>query len=239
MLKRRVRDWAPLLLLRAAHPRLALLTALGLTIAAALDNRPLRELVLVFATVLVGQAVLGWHNDLVDRRTDLAHERPSKPVADGRLEPGTVWFALCCGVLLVVPLALTNGTRAGIAYLLSVLVGLLGNLVLRHGVLSFLPWVISYALYPFFLSYGGWSTSATGSPPEWVMVGLAAALGLGVHFLLALWGLVADNEDGWTYLPLRLGLRIGASRLLAIASVYVVVVVAALLYAGHEVGLSR
>jgi hypothetical protein len=71
------------------------------------------------------------------------------------------------------------------------------------------------------------------------MVVLAAALGLGVHVLLALWGLVADNEDGWTYLTLRLGLRVGASRLLAIASVYVVVVVAALLYAGHEVGLSR
>lgn len=231
--------WAPLLLIRAAHPRQALLTALGMGIAAALDNRPVRELVLVLVTVLVGQAVLGWHNDLVDRKVDLAHGRAGKPVADGRLETGTMWFALCCGVLLVVPLAMTNGSRAGVAYLLSLLVGLLGNVLLRRGLLSFLPWVISYALYPFFLSYGGWSTSAQGSPPQWAMVGLAAALGLGVHFLLALWGLVADNEDGWRYLPLRLGLRLGASRLLAIVSVYVVVVLAALLYAGHQVGLSR
>ena len=34
---------------------------------------------------------------------------------------------------------------------------------------------------------------------------LAALLGIGVHLLTALWGLVPDNEDGWTYLPLKLG----------------------------------
>ena len=52
------------------------------------------------------------------------------------------------------------------------------------------------------------------------MTVLAAALGVGVHFLRALWGLVPDNADGWTYLPLKLGLRIGASRLLWVSTVY-------------------
>lgn len=234
-----LRNLTPLLLLRAAHPRQALLTAAGLAVAAALSNRPTREVGLVFVTVLVGQAVLGWHNDLVDRARDARHRTSGKPVADGRLDPGTAWFALACGVLLVVPLAVANGVTAGVAYLLSLLVGLLGNLALRQGFLSWLPWAAAFALYPAFLSYGGWAGEASGGPPEPIMAGLAALLGIGVHFLTALWGLVPDNEDGWTYLPLKLGLRLGAGRLLAVTAVYVVAVVVALAFAGTYVGLRQ
>lgn len=237
--RRRLRDWTPLLLLRAAHPRQAVLTALALTAATALADHPAREMVLVFATVLVGQAVLGWHNDIVDESADAAHERAGKPIADGRLETGTAWFALSCAVLLLVPLAVSNGTWAGVAYLASVVVGMLGNIALRRGILSFVPWAVAFGLYPFFLSYGGWGGGSHGGPPQWVMVALSAALGVGVHVLLALWGLVNDNEDGWTYLPLKLGLRLGATRLLVLASLYCLVVVAALLFAGQQVGLTR
>ena len=97
-----------------------------------MSGRPLREAGLVAATVLVGQAVIGWHNDLVDRRRDAARGRPGKPVAAGPLEPGNVWFAAACGVLLVVPLALANGLTAGAAYLISVAVALAGNVLLRE-----------------------------------------------------------------------------------------------------------
>ena len=237
--RHRARDWTPFLLVRAAHPRQAVLTAVGITVAAALAGRPSRELALVFATVLVGQCILGWHNDLVDEPVDLAHERTGKPISDGRLDPGTAWFTLCCGVLLVVPLAVSNGVVAGLCYLASVVVGMIGNVVLRRGLLSFVPWAVSFALYPAFLSYGGWGGSAHGPAPEIVMVVLSALLGVGVHVLLALWGLVADNDDGWTYLPLKLGLRMGAGRLLTLSLIYALVVTAALLYAGHEVGLSQ
>jgi 4-hydroxybenzoate polyprenyltransferase len=236
---RRLRDWTPFLLVRAAHPRQAVVTALALTAAAALDGRPAREMLLVLVTVLVGQAVLGWHNDIVDAAADARHERSGKPVADGRLDVGNTWFALCCGVLLVVPLAVSNGTTAGIAYLASVVVGMLGNIVLRRGPLSFVPWAIAFALYPFFLSYGGWGGGPHGGPPQWALVGLSAALGVGVHVLLSLWGLVDDNEDGWTYLPLKLGLRLGATRLLVATSVYCVAVVAAMLYVAQQVGLRQ
>ena len=234
-----LRNLTPLLLIRAAHPRQAVLTALGLAVAAALSDRPIREVGLVFGTVLVGQALLGWHNDLVDRGRDATHETPGKPIADGRLDPGTAWFALACGVLLVVPLAVSNGVTAGVTYLLSLLVGLLGNLALRTGFLSWLPWAAAFALYPAFLSYGGWGGETTGGPPEPLLAGLAALLGIGVHFLTALWGLVADNEDGWTYLPLKLGLRLGAGRLLAVTVVYIVAVLVGLAFAGTYVGLRQ
>ncbi len=235
-----LRNLAPFLLIRAAHPRQALVTAVGMAIAAALAGRPSRELLLVLCTVLVGQVILGWFNDLVDRARDARHQRTDKPLADGRLDPGTVWFCLALAVFLVVPLSIANGRYAGSAYLISLAIGLAGQWVwLRKGFFSWLPWAASFALYPAFLSYGGWGGAAKGAPPELLVTGLAALLGIGVHLLTALWGLVADNEDGWTYLPLKLGLRIGASRLLWVAGTYTVLVLVALAFAGTYVGLAQ
>lgn len=229
----------PVLLARAAHPRQAILTAGGLAVAAALSGRPGREVLLVLGTVVVGQAVLGWHNDLIDRRRDAARLPSGKPIADGYLDPSTAWFALVCGVLLLVPLSVQNGVTAGAAYLASVAVGLVGNVVLRRGWLSWVPWALAWGLYPFFLSYGGWGGAAEGSPPQWSMVALAAALGVGVHVLCALPGLVADHEDGFRHLPLRIALHIGATRLLVLALTWVIADVVALLLVGNTVGLRR
>jgi hypothetical protein len=226
-------------LLRAAHPRQALITATGLAVAAALSGREGREVALVFATVLVGQAILGWHNDLMDRRRDERRLPSSKPIADGYLDPGTAWFALICGVLLVVPLAVSNGVTAGCLYLASLGIGLVGNVVLRRGLLSWLPWAAAFALYPAFLSYGGWGGQTTGNPPQLAMVVLAGLLGIGVHVLCALPGLVADHEDGYRHLPLRLALKIGATRLLVLALAWTVLDVVGLLAVGNAVGLSR
>ncbi|GAA1146029.1 UbiA family prenyltransferase [Nocardioides aquiterrae] len=237
--RRALAHTTPVLLLRAAHPRQAVITAGGLAIAAAISGRPGREVALVLATVLVGQAVLGWHNDLVDRRRDASRLPSGKPLADGYLDPGTAWFALICGVLLVVPLSIQNGVTAGAAYLASVGVGLVGNVVLRNGWLSWLPWAAAFALYPFFLSYGGWGGAATGEPPEPVLVALAALLGVGVHVLCALPGLVADHEDGRRHLPLRIALRIGATPLLVLALAWTVLAVAAMLVVGNSVGLAQ
>jgi 4-hydroxybenzoate polyprenyltransferase len=237
-------ELGPVLLLRAAHPRQALLTALGLAVAAALAGRPTRETGLVFVTALVGQAILGWHNDLVDRHRDLLHIASGKPVADSRIDPGTVWFTLACGLLLVVPLSLSNGLVAGSTYLIALAIGLLGNVALRRGLLSWLPWAASFALYPAFLSYGGWGGGETlaepfGAPPEISMTVLAALLGVGVHVLRSLPGLVGDRADGYRSLPLRIALRTGAAKLLVLASIYTAVVLGALLVVGSNVGLAQ
>ena len=233
------REAGPLLVLRSAHPKQAFLTAAGVAAAAALAGRPTRELGLVFVTVLIGQTIVGWHNDLRDRARDAANETPRKPVAEGLLDPGTLWFLIACAALLVVPLAIANGVVAGVTYLVIVVVSLLGNLVLRKSWLSWLPWAVSYGLYPAFLSYGGWGGAAEGSPPEISITLLAALLGVCVHFLRALPGLVADNRDGYRHLPLRVALRTGAPRLLWIMIVLTALVVAALLVTGNSVGLAQ
>lgn len=234
----RISETLPVLLVRAAHPKQALLTAAGLSIAAALADRPLREVGLVFLIALVGQTMLGWDNDLVDRVRDERHDLPGKPVATGLLDPGTVWFSLTCALLLVVPLALSAGVRAGGAYLLALLVGFVGNRFLRGSALSFLPWAVQFALYPAFLAYGGWNGLGADTAPTVLMTVLAALLGIGIHVLRALPGLVPDNKDGLRSLPLRIALRIGAPRLLVVAGVFTAAVVVAMLITGQTLGLT-
>ncbi|CAM3528635.1 UbiA family prenyltransferase [Nocardioides zeicaulis] len=224
-------------LLRAAHPRQAVGTATVLAAGAAVAGRPLREVALVGATVLVGQAVLGWLDDLAGRDRD-ARRRPGRPLPAGLVDPGTVWFAVACGVLLVVPLAVANGRSAALAYLASLAVAAVGDRLLHARPLSFVPWVVSFALYPAFLAYGGWGGVGTSTPPTAVMTGLAAALGLAVHVLLALPGLVDDHEEGERSLPMVLALRTGTPRLLLTTSVVTGLLAVAVLIAGQTVGLA-
>lgn len=233
------RQWTFLLLLQAAHAKQAVLTALAVGGVAALADRPAREAGVVLLTVLVGQTILGWHNDIVDRARDEAHGTPGKPVADGRLDAGAVWYAIVVAALILVPLSITTGITAGGIYLISLCIGMLGNVVLRTGFFSWVTWAASYAMLPAYVSYGGWGGQAVGEPPETAITILAALLGIGVHFMRAVWGLVADHEDGWTYLPLKLGLKLGATRLLALSTFYTFVIVALLAYFGYRDGLTR
>lgn len=231
--------WAPVQLVRAAHPRQAQLTALGLAVAAALSGRPAREVGLVALTVLVGQALLGWYDDLADERADRADGRTDKPLVAGTLERGTLGFALACSVLLVVPLSLSSGTEAGLAYLLSLAVGVVGDRLWGASVLSWVPWMLAFALYPAYLSYGGWGGGSQGDPPTTAMTVTAGLLGIGVHVLCSLRGLVDDNRTGRRHLPLRLALRVGAPRLLVLAGLWCALCVGLLVVVGSTVGLSQ
>jgi len=237
--RRRLLDSTPVTLLVAAHPRQGAVTALAIAAAALVSGRPAREAGIVLLTVLVGQTILGWHNDLVDRDRDARHRTPHKPIADGRLDAGTAWYALVVALLLVIPLSISTGVTAGVLYLGSLVIGILGNVALRRGRLSPVPWAASFALYPCYLSYGGYGGGAEGDPPQVAMVVAAALLGVGVHFLRAIWGLVEDDQDGWTYLPLVLGRRLGATRLLVVATTFTGTVAAVLVVIGSTVGLRQ
>jgi 4-hydroxybenzoate polyprenyltransferase len=242
--RRRVGESLVVSLVRAAHPRQAIATAVVVAVVAGLSGRSTDDVALVFATVLVGQAALGWHNDLVDRERDARHDRDHKPLVRGGLDPGTLWFALACAVLLVIPLSIANGVVAGLSHLALLLVAALSNAgLLRRTALSWVPWAVSYALWPAYLSYGGdgggWDGAPGTAPPSIAITALSALLGVGVHFALALPGLVADNQDKVRHLPLRVALRTGAPRLLVLTVVYLVVVVGGLVAVASTVGLRQ
>ncbi|HJQ07629.1 MAG TPA: UbiA family prenyltransferase [Nocardioides sp.] len=237
--RRGLRGSLVLSLSQAAHLKQAVVTALVVGGVAMAAGRSAREVGIVILTVLTGQVILGWHNDLTDRLRDHRLGTPGKPLADGRLEPGTVWYAIVVAALVLVPLAVTTGITAGCLYLASVAIGMLGNVTFRKGILSWWSWAVSFGLLPYYLSYGGWGGKFVGTPPEPAIVVLAALLGIGIHFMRSVWGLVGDHEEGWTYLPLKLAMKVGATRLLALSTTYTVAIAVAMVVVGAQVGLSR
>lgn len=226
-------------LVLASHPVTALAMAVALAGAATLTGRTGLEVALVAATVLCGQATAGWLDDVVDRHRDHAVGRVDRPVAAGWVDPGTVTFSLAVVVLLLVPLSVSNGTYAGVAYLLSVLALWLAYSVFKKSVLSWLPWAVAFGLLPAFLSYGGLGGGLHGGPPTVAMTVLAALLGVGVHFLTALPDLVQDNKTGLRHLPLRMALRIGAPRLLWVSMAFTALVATGIVVAGLTVGVTQ
>lgn len=60
-----------------------------------------------------------------------------------------------------------------------------------------------------------------------------------VHFLAALPDLVLDNQAGVRHLPLRVGVRTGAPRLLAISAVVTLGVLAIFVYTALTAGIAR
>jgi len=239
----RVRTSYPVALARGGHAKVALVTAAAVAAGAAVSGRGTKEVGLVALTVLVGQLVLGWHNDLVDRTRDQEHDR-DKPLVQGSLDPGALWFAIAVAVLVVVPLSIANGVVAGLSHLALLLIAWVGTSgPLRRSVLSPLPWAASYALWPAFLSYGGygggWDGAPGTAPPTIALTVMAALLGIGVHVLLALPGLVDDDKDGLRHLPLRIALNTGASRLLLLTVIYLAAVVGGLVAVAGSVGLQQ
>jgi 4-hydroxybenzoate polyprenyltransferase len=230
----------PVSLVRASHPRQALLVSAVLAGAAALSGRGSDEVGLVLVTALVGQVILGWHNDLVDAARDRSHDREGKPIAQGYVEAGTVWFALAVAVLLVIPLSMANGIEAGLSHLIALAVAMAANAgLLRRTRWSYLPWMISFGLLPAFLAYGGWGGEGSDTPPTILMTLLAALLGIGAHLLASLPGLVDDNKDGFRTFPLTIALKTGAPRLLLVSTIYTTVMGVTILIAGLTVGLAQ
>jgi 4-hydroxybenzoate polyprenyltransferase len=238
-MKLRRNPGTPVSLVIASHPVLSLAVAVGVAVAAAASGRTLREVGLVLVTVLVGRLTAGWLNDVADRKRDAAVGRLDKPVARDWLHPGTVTFTVACATCLLVPLSIANGTVAGAAHLVSVAAAWLYNSRIKVTVLSWLPWAVSFALFPAFLSYGGWGGGVHGGPPTWEVTVLAGLLGVGVHVLVALPDLVDDNHNKLHSLPLVIALRTGAAKLLLYTSIYLVVVTAGLVVTGLTVGLRQ
>ena len=133
-------------------------------------------------------------------------------------------------LLLAIPLSLQNGIAAGLFLLSTLVVGYVHNRWLKPTPLSWVGWAATFALLACFVTYGGWGQEADGTAPFTSFLLLAAALGVCVHFLTSLPDLVVDNRAPVRHLPLRIALRLGASRLRLVVLVVTVVVLGSLIY---------
>lgn len=234
------------------HPLPTVAMTSALTTGARLTGRSGGDCALVAGTVLTGQLTVGWLNDLLDRDRDVRVGRRDKPLAAGRIDPGTVAAAIAGASTLVVPLSLANGRASGAAHLGAVASAWAYDLGLKRTALSWLPYAVSFGLLPAFLSYGG-STSGPagaeargavdghghGGPPTVEMTALAALFGVGVHFLNTIPDLEEDERTGIRHLPLRVARRVGVRRLRALSIGLTAVTGAGMLAAGRTVGVAR
>lgn len=226
-------------IIRCTHPKQALFLATLIGVLAAADGRPAREFLSAAAAVLLVQLSLGLSNDLSDHAHDYRAQTPKKPIAGGRVDPGTASYLLMVLALLAVPLSAQNGAVAGAALLITLPIGWIHNRWLHRTAFSFVGWTATAALYPAFLAYGGWAGTVHGSAPTWGITIAAAAVGFCAHLATTLGDLVDDNKSGALNLPLRLALRMGAPRLLYITLVLSAAAVAALVVAGLTLGLRQ
>jgi 4-hydroxybenzoate polyprenyltransferase len=158
--------------------------------------------ILVTAGVLAGQLTIGWGNDLVDASRDHAVGRTDKPLATGEVSRALVARCLVVAAVLCVVLSLLAGWRSGLVHLcVGVASGHAYNLRLKATPWSWLPYALAFGTLPAVVTLAG-------DTPKWApswMLGTAAALGVGAHFLNTLPDLDDDATTGVRGLPHRLG----------------------------------
>ena len=161
---------------------------------------------LVTAAVLSGQLSVGWSNDWLDARRDLAVDRADKPVVAGLVSVRQVHAAALAAAAACVVLSLATGLVAGLVHLVAVASAWSYNAWLKSTVWSWSPYAVSFGLLPLFV--------VLASPGErvaapWAMTA-TALLGVGAHVANTLPDLEDDRATGVRGLPHRLG-RTGAS----------------------------
>ncbi|MEV6791990.1 UbiA family prenyltransferase [Streptomyces sp. NPDC051320] len=157
--------------------------------------------VLTVAAVLTGQLSVGWCNDAVDARRDIAAGRRGKPVVDGAVGVRTVWTAAFLALALCVPLSFGCGPWAGAVHLTGVAGAWAYDLRLKATVWSWLPYALGFASLPAFVALG-----SPGAPaPAWWIVTAGALLGVGAHLGDVLPDIRADLRTGVRGWPQRLG----------------------------------
>ncbi len=181
-------------LVKATHPfpLVAVVTLTGL-IGLTTSGRETEngKLALVILAMFLSQLTIGWSNDYLDRHTDAIHQ-PSKPLAVGLVE--AKWlprlaFLACLGSFVAgaqlgaVPLLLlVIGTASGLAY----------NLGIKNTNVSWLPYVVAFAVLPPFV----WSAlHSFRNEFVWLYV-VATPLTIAVHVANSLPDAATDQASG-------------------------------------------
>lgn len=171
--------------------------------------------------IFVGQCFIGWTNDLVDLESDRSARRVKKPLVSGELDSRTLRTLLPITLILAITISLLSplnvkGTMVHGAGLFS---ATLYNVWLKRTVLSFAPYVVSFALLPVAIY-----STANKSAPFW-MVTAFATVACSFHFINVIKDIDEDRRQGLLGLPQRAGKRLSqtiAAALLALAAIDII-----------------
>lgn len=192
-------------LITAGHP-VEMLAITALTTALAVQMAPHgMGPVLTAPAMLAGLLSIGWSNDALDASRDAAAGRTDKPVATGALSVRAVWIAAFAALLAALTMSLAIGV--GTAIILAVIVGVSWayNLGLKSTLADGLIAVVVFGLLPVYAA----STLPGHLVPAWYAIAVAALLGAGGHFVIALPDLTADWATGVNGLAQQVAARWG------------------------------
>ena len=169
-----------------------------LGIAVGLDSLHVAILGIAF---LLGQLSVGLSNDWIDAERDRAVGRTDKPVADGRVDVGTVRTASFITAVAAIVLSVPLGWLATLAHTVFILSAWTYNLGLKNTPLSVLPYIVSFGLLPMIATL---ARPVPAAAAAWALV-LGALLGVAAHFANVLPDLDDDARTGIAGLPHRIG----------------------------------
>lgn len=187
-------------LLRACHFQPTLAVTAFTTALAAFAGRGALGCVGVAAAVLAGQCSTGWSNDWLDAERDRSVNRVDKPIVAGLVSVATVRACAISALILTVPLSLLSGWRATLVHLVAIAAAWSYNAGLKATIISPLPYGISFALLPAFVTLG---LPLHPWPRPGIMI-VTALLGIGAHFINTLADRSDDEHTGIRGLPQRL-----------------------------------
>jgi 4-hydroxybenzoate polyprenyltransferase len=154
-------------------------------------------------TVVTGQLIVGWSNDLYDYKDDLAHNRTNKPLVSGLITKQ--YLQKCLGFMLpfsfIANLLGPLGIKGGLVYMLGIACGVAYNFYFKFSILSPLPYAIAFAALPSCVAI-----SKDINPPVWMWLG-GALLGMAAHFINVIKDMEQDQKSGIQGLPQRLGTK--------------------------------
>jgi 4-hydroxybenzoate polyprenyltransferase len=190
-------------LVRACHAQPTVAVVAVTTALAALAGRGTAGCVAVAAAVLAGQLSTGWSNDWFDAERDRAVDRTDKPIVAGAVSVATVRTAALIALAACVPLSFLSGWRAALVHLVAVGSAWAYNAGLKATVVSPLPYAVSFALLPAFVTLG-----LPGHPwPRPAVMVATGLLGVGAHFVNTLADRDDDAQSGIAGLPQRMTAR--------------------------------
>ena len=192
--------WA---LARSSHPEPVVAVTSVCGVLAVLAGRGGWGPVWVMLAVAAGQLFVGWTNDYIDRRRDTEAKRPDKPLARGEISSRSVAIAAAAAGLAIVPLSLASGVPATAVHLVGVMSATAYNLGLKSTWLSLVPYAVSFAMVPAFITLG---LAHPHWPPAWVTAATSLT-GVGGHFAQARPDVERDRRQRVFGLPQVLGDR--------------------------------
>ncbi|MCO7271814.1 UbiA family prenyltransferase [Cellulosimicrobium cellulans] len=205
----------------ASHfPPTVMVTLFALALSAGIGAGA-RTTTLVALAVLTGQLSVGWSNDWLDARRDLAVGRADKPVVTGLVTPATLRTAALAALGACVVLSLATGVVPGLVHVVAVAIAWSYNAALKATWWSWAPYALSFGLLAVFVVL---AAPGDGRPAPWA-VAAAVLLGVGAHVANTLPDLEDDAATGVRGLPHRLGRRASsvlAPALLGVAALLVV-----------------